>query len=178
MHQWIHWIVGNADLRFCVICPKIYRSQWTGHSHIVGHCQSEGLWDAILWKHLFQQWDDLVGVALAGWKTSNEDHLWVEVAHYQAVNSFWCEDICGTHLPWIQWCRCRCEGCCSILVLELGAGFTLADYFFDGLVYARPEETSTCKQLLLCYSLMELMQLMWDSLPFSGRNDECFTSQD
>ena len=40
----IHWIVGNADLRFCVLCPKIYRSWQTGHLHIVGHCQSEGLW--------------------------------------------------------------------------------------------------------------------------------------
>ena len=44
----IHWIVGNADLRFCVICPKIYRSQQIGHSHIVGHCQSKGLGDAML----------------------------------------------------------------------------------------------------------------------------------
>ena len=39
----IHLIVGNADLRFHVIYPKIYRSRQTGHSHIVGHCQSEGL---------------------------------------------------------------------------------------------------------------------------------------
>ena len=40
----IHWIEGNADFRFHVICPKIYRSQWTGQSHTVDHCQSEGLW--------------------------------------------------------------------------------------------------------------------------------------
>ena len=39
----IHWIVSNADLRFHVICPKIYRSWQTGHLHIVGHCHSEGL---------------------------------------------------------------------------------------------------------------------------------------
>ena len=32
------------------------------------------------------------------------------------------------------WCWCRCEGCCSILALELGAGFTLADYFFEALL--------------------------------------------
>ena len=134
--------------------------------------------DAMLWKHLFQQWDDLVGVALARWNMSNEDHLLVAVTHYQVVNSFEHEDICGTHLPWAWWCGCRCEGCCSILTLELGAGFTLADYFFDGLVDARPEETSMGKQLWLHYSLMELMQLMQDSLPFGRRNDECFTSQD
>ena len=41
----IHWIVGNADLRFHVIYPKIYKSQQTGHPHIVGHCQSKGLWE-------------------------------------------------------------------------------------------------------------------------------------
>ena len=64
------------------------------------------------------------------------------------------------------------------MALELGAGFTLADYFFNGLVDAGPEETSTCEQLCLCYSLMGLVQLMQDSLPFGGRNDECLTSQD
>ena len=52
------------------------------------------------------------------------------------------------------------------------------DYFFHCLVDAGPEETSTCKQLCLHYSLMELMQLMQGSLPFGGRNDEGFTSQD
>ena len=37
-----------------------------------------------------------------------------------------CEDICGTHLPMgARWCGCWCEGCCSILALEPGAGFTL-----------------------------------------------------
>ena len=35
----------------------------------------------------------------------------------------------------------------AFLALELGAGFTLADYFFNGLVDAGPEETYTCKQL-------------------------------
>ena len=44
MPQQIHWTVGSADLRFHVRCPKIYRSQQTEHSHIVGCCQSEGLW--------------------------------------------------------------------------------------------------------------------------------------
>ena len=44
--------------------------------------------DAMLWKHLFQQQDNLVGDALAGWKMLNKDHLLVEVAHYQEVNSF------------------------------------------------------------------------------------------
>ena len=191
--QQIHWIVGNADLRFHVWCPKTYRSQQTGHSHIVGHCQSEGLWEchalklgthilwaivrvkdfgnAMLWKHLLQQWDNLVGIALAMWKMLNKDHLWVEVTHNQVINSFEHEDICGTHLPWVWWCGCRCERCCSILALESGAGFTLADYFLDGLVNAGLEETSMCEQLWFCYSLMELMQLMQDSLPFSGRNE-------
>ena len=134
--------------------------------------------DAMLWKHLLQQGDNLAGIGLARWNTSNKDHLQVEVTHYQVVNSFKHENICGTHLPWVWWCGCRCEGCCSILTLELCAGFTLADYFFNGLVNAGPEETSMCEQLLLCYSLMELMQLMLDSLTFSRRNDECFTSQD
>ena len=44
--------------------------------------------DAMLCKHLFLQQDDLVGIALARWKMSNKDHLRVEVAHYQVVNSF------------------------------------------------------------------------------------------
>ena len=65
-----------------------------------------------------------------------------------------------------------------MLNLELCAGFTLANYFFDGLVNARQEETSTCKQLCLHYSLMELMQLMHDPLPFGRKNDECFNLQD
>ena len=30
MPQQIHWIVGNADLRFHVIFPKIYRSWQIG----------------------------------------------------------------------------------------------------------------------------------------------------
>ena len=134
--------------------------------------------DTMLWKHLFQQWDDLVGIALAGWKMLDKDHLWVEVTYNQVVNSFWHEDICGAHLPWVRWCGCRCEGCCSILALEPGAGLTLADYFSNGLVDAGPEETSMREQLWLHYSLTELMQLMQDSLPFSRRNDEGFTSQD
>ena len=61
--------------------------------------------------------------------------------------------------------------------MELGAGFTLVDYFY-GLVYAGPEETSTHEQLWLHYSLMELMQLMQDPLPFSRRNDKCLILQD
>ena len=39
-------------------------------------------------KHLLQQQDNLVGVALARWNLSDKDHLQVEVAHYQVVNSF------------------------------------------------------------------------------------------
>ena len=109
--------------------------------------RAKDLGNAMLCKHLLQQQDNLVGIALARLNTSNEDHLQVEVAHYQVVNSFEKEDICGTHLPWVRWCGCRCEGCCSILTLELCAGFTLVDYFFNGLVNPRPEETSTCKQL-------------------------------
>ena len=54
--------------------------------------------DAMLWKHLLQQWDDLVGITLARWKTLIQDHLQVEVTYNQVVNSFKCEDICGTHL--------------------------------------------------------------------------------
>ena len=34
-----------------------------------------------------------------------------------------------------------------MLTLKPGAGFTLVDYFFDVLVNAWPEETSTCEQL-------------------------------
>ena len=45
--------------------------------------------DAMLCKHLFQQQDNLVGIALARWKMLNEDYLGVEVAHYQVVNSFY-----------------------------------------------------------------------------------------
>ena len=95
--------------------------------------------NAMLCKHLLQQGDNLVGIALTGWNASNEDHLCIEVAHYQVVNSFDCEDVCGTHLPWARWCGCRCKGCCSILTLESGAGFTLVDYFLNGLVNPRPE---------------------------------------
>ena len=61
-----------------------------------------------------------------------------------------------------------CERHCSVLTLESGAGFTLADSFFNGLIDARPEETSHA-------SNCELMQ---DSLPFGRRNDKRFTSQD
>ena len=43
MPQQIHWIVGNTALRFCVWCPKTYRSWQTEHLHTEGHCQSEGL---------------------------------------------------------------------------------------------------------------------------------------
>ena len=39
------------------------------------------------------------------------------------------------------------RGAAAFLALEPGAGFTLADYFFDGLVDAGPEETSMCEQL-------------------------------
>ena len=43
MPRQIHWTVGSVDLRSHVRCPKMYRSQQTGHSHTVGHCQSKGL---------------------------------------------------------------------------------------------------------------------------------------
>ena len=49
---------------------------------------AEDFRDAMICKHLFQQQDNLVGIALAGWNTSNEDHLQVEITHYQVVNSF------------------------------------------------------------------------------------------
>ena len=44
--------------------------------------------DVMLCKHLFQQQDNLVGIALARWKRSNKDHLPVEIANYQVVNCF------------------------------------------------------------------------------------------
>ena len=174
----IHWILGNADLRFCVLCPKIYRSQWTGHSHIVGHCHSEGLWGC----HALQTF--LSAVRQPCWHCSGQ----VEDAKQRSSLSR-NGPLPGGQLllEWrylwhtsamVWWCGCRCEGCCSILTLELGVGFTLVDCFFDGLVYAGPKDTSTCEQLWLHYSLMELMELIQDSLPFSRRNNECFTLQD
>ena len=36
----------------------------------------------------FQQQDNFIGIALAGWKMLNEDHLRVAIAYYQVVNSF------------------------------------------------------------------------------------------
>ena len=85
--------------------------------------RAKDLGDAMLWKHLLQQWDNLVGIALTRWNALNEDHLWVEVTHYQVVNSFEYEDVCGTHLPWARWCGSRCEGCYSILTLGIGCRF-------------------------------------------------------
>ena len=67
----------------------------------------------------------------------DEDHLGVEVTTCEVVGSFQVEDIHGTHLPWVGWSWCKSERCCSILGLELGAGLTLMNNFFDGLYQAR-----------------------------------------
>ena len=97
---------------------------------------------------------------------SDKDHLGVEVTTYEVVNSFQGKDVCDAHLPWVGWSWCRCEGCCNILGLELGAGLLLTDNFFNGFVYTGPEDASTCEQLSFGDSLMELVQLMQYSLPF------------
>ena len=52
------------------------------------------------------------------------------------------------------------EGCCSILGLEPGAGLTLLNCFFYGLVDAWAEDTSTSKQLCFSGSLVELVELL------------------
>ena len=114
----------------------------------------------MLWEHFFEQWDNFDSVALARWKMSDEDPLWIEVAKYQVVNSFQSKDVCGAHLPWVGWSWHESEGCCSILGLEPGAGLTLPNCFFYGFVYAWPEDTSTCKQLGFGGSLMELVELL------------------
>ena len=88
--------------------------------------------DSMLWEHFLEQWDDFDGVALARWKTLDKDHLRVEVTTYEVVNSFQDKDVHGAHLPWVGWSWCRCEGCCSILGLEPGAGLTLMALFIPG----------------------------------------------
>ena len=116
--------------------------------------------NSVLWEHFFEQQDNFDSVALAGWKMSDGDHLWIEVATYQVVDFFQGKDVYGAHLPWVGQSLCRSEGCCSILGLEPGAGLTLPNCFFYGFVYAWPEDTSMCKQLGLGDSLMELVELL------------------
>ena len=84
----ICWIVGNADLRFCVFSPRYTEVSKLGTPILWAIIRAKDFGDAMLCKHLFQQQDDLVGIALARWKKSNKDHLRVEVARYQVVNSF------------------------------------------------------------------------------------------
>ena len=91
---------------------------------------------------------------------SDEDYLGVEVTIYEVVDSFQGKDVCGAHLPWVGWSWCGCEGCCSILGLEPGAGLALMKNFFNGFVYTRPENASTHEQLGFGDFLMELVQLM------------------
>ena len=45
-------------------------------------------WDSMLWEHFFEQWDNFGSIALARWKASDEDHVWVEVTTYYVVSSF------------------------------------------------------------------------------------------
>ena len=156
----IHLIVDSEGSRSHGWYPKRWRNQWTGHLHIVDHSQSKGLlgfcalrtfpWAAR------QPWQ-----CCSGWReTLDKDHLWVEVTTYEVVNSFQGKEVCGPHLPWVGWSWCRHEGCCSILGLELGAGLTLMNNFFNGFVYVRPEDASACEQLGFCDSLMELVELL------------------
>ena len=98
--------------------------------------RAEYFGNSMLWQHLFEQWDNFDSVALARWKMSDEDHLWIEVTTHEVVGSFQGEAVCGAHLPLVGWSWHRSEGCCSILCLELGAGPTLPNCFFYGLVYA------------------------------------------
>ena len=116
--------------------------------------------NSMLWEHFFEQQDNFDSVALARWKTLDEDHLWIEVATYQVVDSFQGKDVHSTYLPWAGQSWHSSEGCCSILGLELGAGLTLPNYFFYGFIYAYLEDTSTCKQLGFGDSLMELVELL------------------
>ena len=44
--------------------------------------------NSMLQKCFFEQRDNFDSVALAGWKMLDEDHLWIEVATNQIVNSF------------------------------------------------------------------------------------------
>ena len=113
--------------------------------------------DFMLWEHFLEQLDNFDSVALARWKISDEDHLGVEVTAYEVVSSFQGKDVWGGHLPWVGWSWHRSEGYCSILGLEPGAGLTSAANFFNGFVYTRPEDTSTCEQLGFGDSLMELV---------------------
>ena len=50
--------------------------------------RAKDFWDSVLWKHFLEQQDDFDGVALARWKMLDEDHLQVEVAAYEVVDSF------------------------------------------------------------------------------------------
>ena len=75
MPQQIHWIAGNADLRFHVLCPRYTEVGKLGTCILWAIVRVKDFGDAMLCKHLFQQQDNLVGVALARWKTLNKDHL-------------------------------------------------------------------------------------------------------
>ena len=73
---------------------------------------------------------------------------------------------------------CRCEGCCSVLALELGAGFTLADYFFIGLVFCRVRRNLHMQATVTLLFPDGIDAVDVELSPFGRRNDECFTSQD
>ena len=90
----------------------------------------------------------------------DKDHLQIEVTACEVVSSFQGEDVCGAHLSWVGQDWHQSGGCCSILCLELSAELTLQNCFFNGLVYAQPEDTSTCKQLGFGGSLMGLVELL------------------
>ena len=158
------WVVGAWGLicdtprgsELSELCTCILRA-------IVG---VEYLGNSMLWEHFFEQWHNFDSVALAGWKMSDEDHLWIEVSTYQVVDSFQSKDVHGTHLPWVGQSWHRSEGCCRILGLELGAGLTLLNCFFYGFVNAWPEDTSTCKQMGFGDSLDGTWRVVVASSPF------------
>ena len=164
MLNWFHtclcksiwlWIVQALGLMGDT--PRIAEISKLGTCILRTIVRVKDFWDSMLWEHFLEQWDDFDSVVLTRWKTLDEDHLWVEVTTYEVVDSFQGKDVSGTHLPWVGWSWCRCEGCCSILGLEPGVGLTLMNNFLHGFVYAGPEDTSTHEQLGFGDSLMELV---------------------
>ena len=112
----IHWIVGNADLRFCVLCPKIYRSQQIGHLHIVGHYQSEGLRGCHALKtspSAARQlcWHCSGPVEYIEWRSSSSRSFPLPGGQLPlAWRCLWHTSAMGKR------CGCRCDRCCSILL--------------------------------------------------------------
>ena len=153
----IHLTVDSEGSKSYGWNPRGAKLSDLGTSLLMTIVRVKDLWDSVLQEHFLEQQDDFVGVALARWKMSDENYLWVEVTTYEVVSSFQGKDVRGVHLSWVWQSWCRSEKCCSILGFKPDAGLTLVNKFFNGFVYAMPEDVSMHEQLGFGDSLMELV---------------------